>query len=375
MLLASQALAQAPLITGKLITGYKDTNNVRLMVMVSGYAANQYVSGTDQGFAVTVTIGAIPGWQGSNAFTSWWLTSVTITIGDQSVESWSNSNTAIAGETFYVTWDTTNFPMDPDGNGVSKKIEVIAKGKASSPAQGTVDVNSVTLDVPVTIYNVAFCAEIPYATAHYPTASQVGSTLFSINYAENAIAAEKASDCLPPAVPPTVYYFDGHGYSSPSEFGDSLTNQPAPPPPPWWILSSDVASKCGIGAPPVSFALLNACQTGSNDAMYTAFCAPTDPAPVDRSEIGWTCDTYFDWDPPFAQNFFQHLADGYTVQDCAVYGFKQLQKAKLADGPAQDGIYSDYMTIYGDALTTLHFVYTHGNPEPSTNWYIVTNAP
>src|ERR1035437_7827663 len=101
--------------------------NVPLTTTITGYTPSQKVSGTNQSFSVSVALASgannthLPKW------TNYWLTDVTVKIGDTSVVIWlANGNTNTTAKSYQVQWDTTHFPMDGQGAGVTERIECTA---------------------------------------------------------------------------------------------------------------------------------------------------------------------------------------------------------------------------------------------------------
>jgi hypothetical protein len=339
------------------------------------------VSGTDQTFEIYIGWQYINGYQGSTIWNVVSLTAYTLTIGGQSI-TLPAVQTAPSNMPFVVTWDTTHFNC-PGTSGVSEKIELDATYTLYNPPNqpGTINLK---VEVPVTVYNVGFASEIPFANANDPTADQVYQSLTGMNYFATEALQARQADCLGqagtsgPIATSTVYYFTGHGLSSPAEFGDTCADDPAnypwQPPVPWWITSDQVAAKRSISTTPLmSFVFLDSCYTGMTDAMYQAFLTPGSSTPIDRAQLAYTEVTPYDWVTVMGPGVFTNLQNGYTVQDAVAKAWATLLKSKLGDAPPQGTAWTACLTVFGDKLTRLRGLYT-GATGANTAWYSVTST-
>jgi hypothetical protein len=185
------------------------------------------------------------------------------------------------------------------------------------------------------------------------------------------------NDSWQPILNSTVYYFNGDGGASPSCYGDSGSHPPSTDPPDAvWVIYDrtppydvyDQRLNAQVqGLPPMNFAFLDACLTGANALMETAFLygSPTQ----DTAEMGWISTHPFIWHPPFTGEFWEELAGKKTVSSALVGAYKALLSFAEEQGwttqPSADP--GQELQIYGDTGTTLYGLY---NNVANGTWYL-----
>lgn len=357
------------------------SRNVALTVGISGYAQNQFVSGTNQTVLVSAAVSTITNTSGLPDWTSYSLKDVTIKIGGQALlvtganpPTWTPAaGTTVQSVSMMVQWDTTHFAPDQQGNQAAPTVECSADAIVSNSAEGPVTVGAATVDVPVKVYNVAFSGEIPGMLV-WPTAQHVDGDVGQMGYKHSCVSPAGQDDCYSPLFNATLYYFSGHGRTTPVGFGDTGLDV-TPPVSAWWIAAAaplpDVANaRMGAsvgGLPPITFAFINGCSTGSDSAMEAAFLYPV-TVPVDEAEMGWKIAACSNWAQGFGNPFFDALQGGATVNGAMVTAYNALKALKLSPAPPDD--VSQALAVYGDGSTTVHGLYkcTTGN------WYSVATV-
>jgi hypothetical protein len=311
---------------------------------VMDYTSGQYVSGTNQSFEIAVTCAANPSYSGQSPWTSATLTSMTLTIGGQSV-----TLPAVTGQWMEVQWDTTHFSSG--GTGIGTVIELTGNYTLSN-ASGSASL-SATVDAPVTIYNVGFSGEIADYTKNYPAAATIGGDITSVMYCDVATSATRAQ-CYDPIPVSTVYYVNANGWANPSSFSDPSV---------WMIYATDVlAQREASTFPPVSFAFVDVCFTGSNTAMGSAFLYPTTSL-VDRAEMGWIVEAGEGWAPILSIPLFQYLMAACPVATAEYYAYESFLTTPDPDpddAEVKPSTAAAALAIYGDESTTVTGLYCLG---------------
>jgi hypothetical protein len=307
-----------------------------------------------------------------------YLTNVTIKIGGEEVKNWTPTNTTTTVKTFSVKWDTTHFDPGNEEVECTATMRVERWSQAIFPDEPelleSADVGPAEASVTVEVYNRSFVAEIPFATDEFPSAATIDDYLRQIKH-EHYLATDAVyGDCYDPLFDSTVYHFTGHGDVYPSSsFGDTGLDV-TPNIAAWWLSTANVSAQRAdaltASLPPMNFVFIDACLTGANSLMGTAFLYPASVA-ADHAAMGWRILTPFSWSPIFNDPFWHQMMDEATVIDARQIAYYALRTAALADDEMPDPpeLVNDALRIVGDDLTKIAGLY--GSSTLGT-WYEVT---
>lgn len=388
------------------VSTFVNSRNFKLTSTITGYPAldsrtdePKMVSGTNESFTVTAAItprtndSGLPQWTGS------YISSLTVELGGVSVFTDDFTDESCTSKTITVKWDTTHFTHN-----TTKDIKVTAKMKVwrgikIPPSETWIywdpvggppyEVSAPETSVSVCIYNIGGACELADRGSN-TVISSVESAYGTMNHGIevdgiNMIQASCDSQDVTNSVSfSTAFYFGGHGVCNKnipqgvSNFGEQIG---------WGYSNSDIETiryyVTALALPPINFAFVDACSTGYNNNMATAFLYPCPniyTAPhytVDRAEMGWRYDKYPQWSKVFTPVFYQQLAQEATVKDARETAWAALITA-IENEEVPDFDYEDQnemlelISIWGDQQTRLHGLYNGEDEEAPAYWYEVT---
>lgn len=374
------------------VSHYEDQNNSRITATITGYPATpvKKVSGTNESYSVSVSIGTAGAPLLLTDWTNAWLTDVKIKMNGAEIHSWSSTTDTVTSKSFTVKWDTTNF-----GHGTTVPIEVEAtmhgqrrvprsnypRGELPYTVAGEGN-KTTTATVSVSIYNYGWAGDIAEIATSWNTRQYALSAYGNmLHYADESkvnnqpdVSQATAEDGLRKA---TVFHFGGHGEVDQNGYSTDGWGAAA-----WRLYPSNVTAQRQWAVqnsyPALRFAFLNTCKNGQanlgagNDSS-TAFLYPTGTgAIVDRAFLGWDITIESGWAKKFSEGFWAEMPIGATVQKARQKAWESVVQAYSWDPTflLTVDVWQSVTRVWGDSTCRLHGLYT-GTNGYNTAWYEV----